>query len=182
MLLVQSRPVYGSLSHQAFLILIAHIVPPLHLHRWSVLTRQSEQEAAELAKERVSFPYAGEVVEESFLNLSNADAQVREPDARFTFANERTFLAWIRTALALVAGGVALELLGLDPHPRLHLSASLLLVGTGAVLPGLSWLNWIRSERAMRLASPLPGSMLGPLVAAVVTAAAVLLLTAIALR
>ena len=24
----------------------------------------------------------------------------REPDARFTLANERTFLAWVRTALA----------------------------------------------------------------------------------
>jgi hypothetical protein len=31
----------------------------------------------------------------------------QEPDYRFTFANERTFLAWIRTALALIAGGVA---------------------------------------------------------------------------
>ena len=30
-----------------------------------------------------------------------------DPDARFTFANERTFLAWNRTALALVAAGAA---------------------------------------------------------------------------
>jgi putative membrane protein len=32
-----------------------------------------------------------------------------EPDPRFTLANERTFLAWIRTALAFIAGGIALE-------------------------------------------------------------------------
>ena len=32
----------------------------------------------------------------------------REPDARFTFANERTFLAWNRTALALVVAGLAI--------------------------------------------------------------------------
>lgn len=36
-----------------------------------------------------------------------------EPDARFSLANERTFLAWIRTALALIAGGVALDARGL---------------------------------------------------------------------
>ena len=28
-----------------------------------------------------------------------------EPDYRFTLANERTFLAWVRTALGLLAGG-----------------------------------------------------------------------------
>ena len=37
----------------------------------------------------------------------------QEPDVRFSLANERTFLAWVRTSLALVAGGVALEALGL---------------------------------------------------------------------
>ena len=31
-----------------------------------------------------------------------------EPDPRFTFANERTFLAWIRTALGFLAAGVAI--------------------------------------------------------------------------
>ena len=32
-----------------------------------------------------------------------------EPDPRFTLANERTFLAWIRTSLAFLAGGIAIE-------------------------------------------------------------------------
>ena len=32
-----------------------------------------------------------------------------DPDPRFTLANERTFLAWIRTSLALVAGGIGLD-------------------------------------------------------------------------
>ncbi len=41
-----------------------------------------------------------------------------EPDARFTLANERTFLAWIRTSLALLAGGVALHVLGPAAHPQ----------------------------------------------------------------
>ena len=41
----------------------------------------------------------------------------REPDYRFSFANERTFLAWARTALALLAGGVALDVISLSvPH------------------------------------------------------------------
>ena len=35
--------------------------------------------------------------------------QGKEPDYRFSLANERTFLAWIRTALALLAGGVLLD-------------------------------------------------------------------------
>jgi putative membrane protein len=47
-----------------------------------------------------------------------------EPDARFSLANERTFLAWIRTGLALLAGGVALEALGLGIAPLASLPAS----------------------------------------------------------
>jgi uncharacterized membrane protein YidH (DUF202 family) len=36
----------------------------------------------------------------------------QHPDYRFTLANERIFLAWIRTSLALVAGGIAVVRLG----------------------------------------------------------------------
>ena len=77
-----------------------------------------------------------------------------EPDVRFTLANERTFLAWIRTALALIAGGVALEVLGLALHPGLRLAASLVLIVMGMITPALAWLGWQRSERALRLATP----------------------------
>ena len=55
-----------------------------------------------------------------------------EPDPRFTLANERTFLAWIRTSLALLAGGIAIEAftadLFLEPV-RKGLAVILLLLG-----------------------------------------------------
>lgn len=101
-----------------------------------------------------------------------------EPDARFTFANERTFLAWTRTALALIAGGVALELLGLDLHPGLKFAASLVLIIAGVVTPVLAWISWLRSERAMRLHAPLPSSLLAPAVGIAVTVAGILIVIA----
>jgi putative membrane protein len=81
-----------------------------------------------------------------------------EPDPRFTLANERTYLAWIRTALALTAGGVALEALGLPLQPGLRLTASGILVILGAIVPLLAWSTWGTIERAMRNGTPLPGS------------------------
>ena len=107
--------------------------------------------------------------------------QGQEPDARFTLANERTFLAWIRTALALIAGGVALELLGLDLHPGLRLAGSLVLVVIGLATPALAWVNWTRTERALRRAEPLPTSLLGPMLAVAVSVAGILVLLAILL-
>lgn len=79
-----------------------------------------------------------------------------EPDARFSLANERTFLAWVRTALALLAAGVALEALDLPVEPRLRLAAAALLVVLGTATPLLAWTGWARAERAMRRREPLP--------------------------
>ncbi|MGY1773794.1 YidH family protein [Blastococcus sp. SYSU D00813] len=99
-----------------------------------------------------------------------------EPDARASLANERTFLAWIRTGLALAAGGVALEALDLAVQPGLRLAAALLLVVLGALAPALAWARWAAVERALRLRRALPASLLGPLVALGAAVAAALVL------
>ncbi|RRQ25014.1 DUF202 domain-containing protein [Rhodococcus sp. Eu-32] len=81
-----------------------------------------------------------------------------EPDPRFSFANERTFLAWIRTALALLAGGVAIKALPLDIAPLLRAAVSIALVATGTVGALHAWFTWFRAERAMRQGEPLPAA------------------------
>lgn len=101
---------------------------------------------------------------------------------RFTLANERTFLAWTRTALALIAGGVALEVLGLDLHEDLRLIASLLLIIGGVCIPITAWIDWMGTERALRLSESIPRSPLGTLLAILVTVIGVLVLLAVLLR
>ncbi len=85
-----------------------------------------------------------------------------DPDPRFTFANERTFLAWIRTSLALIAAGIALEAF-LDDVPastRRLLAVALVLVGVMSA--GASYGRWMSSERALRLERSLPAPALAP--------------------
>jgi putative membrane protein len=98
-----------------------------------------------------------------------------EPDPRFSLANERTFLAWIRTALALVAAGVALDAFAADMEPGLRLAAAVVLLVLGAAVPALAWLTWMDVERALRQATPLPSSRVALPVAVGIGAAAVLL-------
>ncbi|MBG6224949.1 putative membrane protein [Arthrobacter sp. CAN_A2] len=89
-----------------------------------------------------------------------------EPDPRFTLANERTFLAWIRTALALLAGGVAVEAFTTDTFAspvRTGLAVVLLLLAM--VLAVAAGLRWLAVERAMRRQAPLPLSILVPVLA-----------------
>ncbi|TKV60342.1 DUF202 domain-containing protein [Nakamurella flava] len=104
-----------------------------------------------------------------------------EPDPRFTLANERTFLAWIRTALALTAGGVALEALGLGLHPQLRLAAAVLLVLAGIGTSAQAWVGWTRTERALRLSRPLPAPASALPLAAVLLVVGVCIVLAILL-
>lgn len=97
------------------------------------------------------------------------------PDPRFSFANERTFLAWNRTALAVIGGGLAAEQL-LNPGP--HGSGRLVgvcLIALGGVITVGGYLRWHASELAMRLRAPLPLSRIAPMLFALGTAAFALL-------
>jgi len=99
-----------------------------------------------------------------------------EPDPRFSFANERTFLAWIRTSLALLAAGVALQALPVDIEPGPKRWLSVLFIVLALVTAAVGWIRWARSERAMRRNQDLPGSIATAVLVAGVAIAALVLL------
>jgi putative membrane protein len=109
-----------------------------------------------------------------------------EPDPRFTFANERTFLAWSRTALALVVAGLGIVQL-LPPFPGVPFGRHLLgvpLIALGAVLSVVAYAEWVRNQHALRRGEPMPKSNMPWILAATITgmaiiAAIVLLLSAV---
>ncbi len=99
-----------------------------------------------------------------------------EPDPRFTLANERTFLAWSRTALALVAAGLGIVQL-LPPFPGVPFGRHLLgvpLIVLGAVLAVAAYWEMTRNQTAMRRGQPLPRSVVPRLLAITVAGVAVL--------
>ena len=87
------------------------------------------------------------------------------PDSRFTLANERTFLAWNRTAMALIGGGLAVEqFLKAGRAARLALALPLILLGAGLSLASYS--RWRANEQAMEREEGLPPSRMPALIAA----------------
>jgi putative membrane protein len=80
-----------------------------------------------------------------------------EPDPRFSLANERTFLAWVRASLGLIAGAVAMHSLRVpESGPvRTALVFGLLVVAAGFAVTAAR--RWAATERAMRQGTPLPG-------------------------
>ncbi|MCU0299671.1 MAG: DUF202 domain-containing protein [Candidatus Nanopelagicales bacterium] len=80
-----------------------------------------------------------------------------DPDYRYSLANERTYLAWVRTALALIAGGIAIRIFMSDVGSTW--SVTLAAIGftvLGGVLALTSLVHWGRVQRAMQRGEPLP--------------------------
>ncbi|MEV6365624.1 YidH family protein [Micromonospora musae] len=102
------------------------------------------------------------------------------PDYRFSLANERTFLAWLRTGLALVGGGLAVAQF-LPPLPLRHLREAiavvLLLLGGAVAVRAVD--HWARTERAIRLGEELPASRFPAVLALTVGLGALLLVAAV---
>ncbi|SEG53807.1 putative membrane protein [Thermomonospora echinospora] len=104
-----------------------------------------------------------------------------EPDYRFSLANERTFLAYVRTALALDAGGLAVVQLLPDVATaawRRAAAVALAVLGLAVMIAG--YRRWSLNQRAMRRGEPLPDSWLMPVLAlavAVASGTVVLLVT-----
>ncbi|GAB2682197.1 YidH family protein [Nocardia goodfellowii] len=110
----------------------------------------------------------------------------REPppapvDYRFTLAAERTFLAWIRTALALLAGGVAMHELArtfATPLLRTLIATSVLVLAT--VVAVGAYRRWCVVDDAIRHDRPLPGSRLMVVLAVLVAAVGIMAGVAVA--
>ena len=103
-----------------------------------------------------------------------------DPDPRFTLANERTFLACIRTSLALLAGGIAVEAFTqeiFDDTARKVLGTLLLILG--GLLAASAAGRWLRVEAAMRQKRSLPIPIWIPLIALICAVAAITVLVAI---
>lgn len=73
------------------------------------------------------------------------------PDYRFSLANERTYLAWIRTSLALLAGAIGIDQLTPDlANPSVRIMISSFLCLCSGLLAIFAYRRWAQNEKAMR--------------------------------
>ena len=98
-----------------------------------------------------------------------AVSERRRPDTQAELANERTYLAWLRTGLALMAVGVAAE--RILPAEGIIWARQLIgvsLILAGVLTAGLARWRWQRVDRAVRAGDPIPRPNLGYLVTAAI--------------
>ncbi|GAB17659.1 hypothetical protein GOEFS_036_00980 [Gordonia effusa NBRC 100432] len=111
---------------------------------------------------------------------ADGESQIRPPgsiDARFTLAAERTVLAWIRTALGFVAGGVALIYVTPEAHhPAIKYSVGGLMVLVGTAVAVTGGVRWRQTTRALRDGGAMPSpTMIFVLIGAIVVIAVALI-------
>lgn len=93
------------------------------------------------------------------MSSRDPDPHPQDVDYRFVLANERTFLAWIRTSLGIIAGGVALDqfvVVGRDHQILGPLSIAVIVLG--ACISVIGTIRWTRVDAAMRAGRPLARS------------------------
>ena len=95
-----------------------------------------------------------------------------DPDVRFSLANERTLLAYQRTAIGLVAAAVAVAHF-LDDAVLAVLIAAVLLVSGGIAAIG-GYLRYRQADRAIREGRSLPGGPTALLLSVALTVCLVL--------
>jgi putative membrane protein len=109
-----------------------------------------------------------------------AGSEPPHPDYRFSLANERTFLAWCRTALALLAAGVGVVYLpASDVLPNGRKVLGLLLVVLGGFSAASSYARWRANRNAIASGAPLPRSNSMPIVAAGLVVVAIVALVVV---
>jgi len=101
-----------------------------------------------------------------------------EPDARFLLANERTLLAWLRTSLALQAGGVGI--LSFVDQLDLNIMIGLVLIGLGGLAGLAGFLRYRAADAAIRRGE-LPPRGIAPESTAIAVAVLAVLLLGVAL-
>ncbi len=111
---------------------------------------------------------------------SDPDDQI---DYRFTLANERTFLAWIRTALGLLAGGVAVHTL-VQPfrHAGIRRALAVSCIVLAVIVAAGAYRHWREVEAAMRRGDPLTGTVMVPLLAVGITVISVIAAIAVLMQ
>jgi putative membrane protein len=104
-------------------------------------------------------------------------------DYRFTLANERTFLAWMRTSLGLLAGGVAVHTL-VQPLRMSGFRRALALscIVLAVIIAVGAYAHWRRVGAAMRRGEPLPHTVMVPILSAGIAVVSVLACGVVLLR
>lgn len=106
-----------------------------------------------------------------------------ELDYRFTLANERTFLAWMRTSLGLLAGGVAVHTL-VQPVRMSGLRRTLAMscIVLAVIIAVGAYGHWRRVGRAMRNGEPLPDTIMVPILSCGIAVVSVFACVVVLLR